>query len=176
MVIKVKRWNHADTITPDMMDELMAIEIACFKPELQETYDSKKELIQDAEIVLFAYDKDEIIGEAYCIRSYPDGLLDDESEDANHLWDLFEDIGDTNSIYFMSFAVLPDYRNQSIARLLLDDMISLCKYAGYSSIFTHAKMGASAHLFEKAGGELIEKRSNWFETGENYSLFCIPLE
>ena len=174
MKIKIKPYNNADLLTPDQMDELMRIERECFKEELQEDENSKKFLIENAEIVLFAYDDHDgrIVGEAYCIIEKPEKA---DHPDDDVMEELFEEMDLNDSIYFMSFAVLPDYQGKGVAGQLLNDVLLQAKQLDFNYLYTHAKMGASAHLFGKYG-EFISQHDNWFGTGESYLLFRIDLQ
>jgi N-acetylglutamate synthase-like GNAT family acetyltransferase len=80
-----------------------------------------------------------------------------------------------NGVYFMSFAVLPEYQGKGIGRQLVSDMLYTCKEEGFKAVYSHANEGASAHLFESFGGEFIEKREDWFDTGNSHYLYRIPL-
>ena len=104
-----------------------------------------------------------------------EGGEDHNHPDFIHLKKVFAKMKKENGIYFYSFAVLPVYQGLGIGRKLLLTMIKECKKQGFSCIYSHSNEGQSAHLFEKVGGVFITKRKNWFDTGNNYSLFKINL-
>lgn len=175
MRVKIRQWNHNELVPPDMMDQLMTIEEVCFKPEIQESYESKRNLIEQADIVLFAYDGPNIIGEAYTATSAAGDMGEEGDPDAEHLKGLFELMDQEDAVYCMSLAVLPDYRGQGVAKQLLWDTIQKCKESRFNLLYSHAKVGPSAHLFGLLGGQCVEERENWCGTGDTYILFRIPL-
>ena len=174
MAVKIRQYKEL-TVSPDIMKDLMDIETRCFNPNIQETYESKKELVESADIVLFAYDGERIIGEAYTAQEEAGDMGDPGNKDTIHLAEVFKDMKCAGGVYFMSLAVLPEYQGKGIARQLLIDMTYCCVRKGFSYIYTHAKEGSSAHLFHSLGGKMLSKRENWFDTGNTHYLFKISL-
>jgi ribosomal protein S18 acetylase RimI-like enzyme len=150
-------------------EQLMELEETCFKESIQEDWDSKQELIKAADVAVFAFNNSGIVGEAYVSRGDCSELNDDV--DGNHLKDLFVKMDEEGAIYFMSFAILPEFQGKGIGERLLRKTINYCVDSGFKIVYAHAHKGVSSHLFEKVGGKFIEKRENWFDTGDTYLLY-----
>ena len=182
MSYEIKRFDsnavRYDTFFGLYENDLMEIETRCFEESIQETWESKKELIEKSDIALFVFADHKIIGEAYVAKDEAGDMGNpeyDENKDAQHLAEVFDRMRKEGGIYFMSFAVLPEYQGQGIGKDLIQTMFDQAKKEGFRVMYTHANEGTSEYLFIKLGGEFIEKRVNWFDTGHDHSLYRIPL-
>jgi GNAT superfamily N-acetyltransferase len=171
---KIKRFNSED-LTDKFEHDLMEIEEQCFDENIQEDWESKKELVLKSDIVLFAYDGDKIIGEAYVAKDSAGDMGEEGHRDTIHLEEVFAKMKTENGVYFMSFAVLPEYQDKGIGKQLIADTLATCKDEGFKVIYSHAHVGQSDYLFKKFGGKFIESREDWFSTGETHNLYRIEL-
>ena len=172
--LKIRRFG-AHELTDVFEHDLMEIETRCFEPDIQETWESKRKLIERSDIILFAYDENKIIGEAYTAKEAAGDMGEPGHRDTVHLEEVFAKAKKENGVYFMSFAILPEYQGKGIGKQLMADMFSVCKKEGFKVVYSHAHEGASAHMFESFGGEFIEEREDWFDTGVSYYLYRIQL-
>ena len=162
-------------IDDSMEDELMNIENSCFEEAIRETWESKKELIQDSIIAVFAKN-DGYIGEGYLSNEESGDMGDEGHTDTIHLAEVFSKMKSENGLYFMSFAVLPEHWGGGIGKEIVKTALSAAKEKGFSCVYSHANSGASEHIFKSIGGVFLEKRENWFDTGNTHSLYRIPLD
>jgi ribosomal protein S18 acetylase RimI-like enzyme len=172
--LEIRRFDPKD-LNEDFEHDLMEIETRCFEPSIQEDWESRKDLIEHSNIILFVYDGEKIVGDAYCADEEAGDMGEPDDVDTIHLEEVFAKMKEENGIYVMSFALLPEYQGRGIAKQLVSEMVSISKREGFKVMYSHAHEGASAHLFESVGGKFVEKREDWFGTGFSYYLYRIEL-
>jgi len=155
-------------IGPEDIDKIMCIEPKIFqegirqpKEEIQET------LVRQSHIGFAAVGKDGkfygyVLGDA--VENYP------YASDDSHF-------GSNNTVYLMSFGVVPEKRGNAIGKLLVDKFVSSASERGYKRMFghSHLKKGSDVSLgFEtvkKCGAREIGKEKEWYDTGDDAILF-----
>jgi N-acetylglutamate synthase-like GNAT family acetyltransferase len=158
----------------DFKDDLMKLESVAFHPDIQEEWDDKLELLQNAVCVLLCVSSRKIVGEAYTVDSV--ALMNDgEDTDSQHLNEIALLMEQENAVYLCSLAVLPEYEGIGIANEFMKMLIHDAKHKGYTAIYSHAHEGASAHIHEKFGGKEVLRRENWYDTGATHILYKITL-
>ena len=151
--------------------DLMAIETACFHPNIQETTHCKKKLLTLEDAIVFLARDNKIVGESYALplnryKKYPD---------AQKLIYYYEQ-RNMKALYHVSLAVLPEYRNKGIGRKLLHSLLNEGRQRGYDVLVAHARIGASLALHVAFGAKVMGSYPNWFKTGDTYCLCEIPLK
>jgi GNAT superfamily N-acetyltransferase len=152
--------------------ELMELERKCFYPEVQETWESKKKLLQSAISCFFAYTEGRIVGEAYTIDKNSISISNAYNKDDYNFNNLIAMMTDHDA-YLCSFGVLPEYNGRGIGRSLISNIIADTIDKGYTIGYTYAHEGVSEHLCNKFHGKIIAEHKNWFGAENTRILYKI---
>jgi len=152
--------------------ELMEIEKSCFYPEVQETWESKKKLLQSAISCFFAYVEGKIIGEAYAIDKDTIPLSNAYHKDQDNFNKLISMMTD-NEVYLCSFRVLPQFNGKGIGRALISNIIVDTFDKGYMMGYAYAHESVSEHICKKFHGKIISEHKNWFGEENTRILYKI---
>jgi len=166
--------------------DFMRLERECFPKSIRETWEEKKALIESAIAVYVIYDlkTNQLIGETYLIDKpdilFAPGMCEDdrngeaqlwfESKDDEHLYGVLKKCQAEHAAYGYSLAVLPGYRDKALAKRLLMMNTIEARRLGYTKVYSHPREGAALHLQEFFEAKVIEKRENWYGTGNTHYL------
>jgi hypothetical protein len=81
---------------------------------------------------------------------------------------------DRRSIYCYSNTILGKYKGKGYGSLLKAAFIGRVS-RDFRRIYGHARPGASQALNKKFGARFLRTQKNWFQTGEDYRLYVLPL-
>ena len=152
--------------------ELMEIERKCFYPKIQETWESKKKLLQSAISCFFAYVEGRIVGEVYTIGKdsiFISNAYNQDDDNFNKLIAMMTE----KDVYLCSFGVLPEYNGKGIGRSLISNIIADTFDKGYTMGYAYAHEGVSEHLCNKFHGKIIAEHKNWFGAENTRILYKI---
>jgi len=152
--------------------ELMELERKCFYPKVQETWESKKKLLQSAISCFFAYIEGKIVGETYTISKDSISISNAYNKDDYNFNNLIAMMTE-NDVYLCSFGVLPEYNGRGIGRALISNIIVDTMDKGYTMGYAYAHEGVSEHLCNKFHGKIIAEHKNWFGAGNTRILYKI---
>jgi hypothetical protein len=82
---------------------------------------------------------------------------------------------DPHSIYCYSNTILGKHKGQGYGSILKAAFIGRVSQ-NFRRIYGHARPGASQALNKKFGARLLTTHENWFQTGEDYALYVLPLD
>jgi hypothetical protein len=142
------------------VSKTMAFELE-YHPNLRLRLAEKRELLKRA-IILWMFEDEELVGETYGIAL--DGR--DEMPGCPH---------DPHSIYCYSNTILGKHKGQGYGSILKAAFIGRVS-RDFCRIYGHARPGASQALNKKFGAHLLTTYENWFQTGEDYALYVLPLD
>lgn len=76
-------------------------------------------------------------------------------------------------LYYLFLA--PQFREQGHGYQMREDFIRQAKESGYHILTSFAKVGLSLHNVMKSGAEKIQRKQNFYGTGEAYYLTAMDL-
>jgi hypothetical protein len=142
------------------ISKTMAFELE-YHPNLQLKLAEKRELLKRA-LTIWMFEDHELVGETYGIPL--DGR--DEMPGCPR---------DPHSIYCYSNTILGKHKGQGYGSILKAAFIGRVSQ-NFRRIYGHARPGASQALNKKFGARLLTTHENWFQTGEDYALYVLPLD
>ena len=145
-----------------------------YPENLQWGLSDKEQLKEDGVEFLYMVDGEtgSLIGEAYYI---PLDEMKDWEPDEEQTEDGLNDWYGKNAMYPFSTTILTDFQGKGYGKLLKSYCLGLWKSMGYDFAVGHARDGASLKLQEYFGAKVIDKFSNWYQTGEIYNLYLQKL-
>ena len=152
--------------------ELMEIERKCFHPDVQETWESKKKLLQSSVSCFFAYCEDTIIGEAYTVDKESIRISDAYHKDQDNFNQLIAMMTEKD-VYLFSFGVLPRYHEQGVGRSLISKIILDTIDKGYTMGYAYADSRISQHLCKKFRGKIVAEHKSWFGAKSTRILYKV---
>jgi GNAT superfamily N-acetyltransferase len=132
-----------------------------YHPNLRLTLPEKRELLKRA-ITIWMLEDGKLVGETYGV---PWGGTTDMAELPR----------DPDGIYCFSNTILRKYQGKGYGSILKAAFIGRVS-RDFKRIWGHARPGASQALNKKFGARFLRTEKNWFQTGENYRLYLLPLD
>ncbi|MDF7798505.1 hypothetical protein P4C99_03475 [Pontiellaceae bacterium B1224] len=155
------------------MDDLMAIERACFPPQMQDSRQNMESFFREPLAAGLILCKD---GQAI---GYMSGIhiCDENSADVlatNQFIKESEEI----TFYLSNIAILKEYRSVLAVEFLGHEMAMLLKYEGYRYVVAHIrkKTGLSRVAQYRYGAQLLKTYENWAEFDEPFDFIMFELE
>ena len=129
-------------------------------PNLRLTLREKRELLKSA-IAIWMLEDGKLVGETYGVP-----------------WGGTEEMAglprDPHAIYCFSNTILRRYQGKGYGAILKAAFIGRVS-RDFKRIYGHARPGASQALNKKFGARLGKAYQNWFETGEDFRMYVLPL-
>jgi GNAT superfamily N-acetyltransferase len=100
-----------------------------------------------------------------------DALEDEEGEGAQDI----EPYRSRNAIYVYSTTVLPRFQGRGFGRILKAYFLGAMSHAGFEIAIGHAREGRSFRLNKEFGAQFGAVHPNWYDTGEAYHFYTMPL-
>ncbi len=153
-------------------DSLMNIERSCFHPNIQETAETKREMLEMEDTIAFVAEVDrKTVGESYGfplrnVINLPGAFVLSQRYLGKRV----------KALYHYSIGVLPEYQGMGIGKALKRATILEAKRQGYRFLVGHAKEGAALELNKKLGARVTESYDDWFNTGNTHYLYELDLE
>jgi hypothetical protein len=132
-----------------------------YHKNLRLTLPEKRDLLRRA-IVIWMFEGGKLVGETY-------GISLDGADDLPGC------PRDRRSIYCYSNTILGKYKGKGYGSLLKAAFIGRVS-RDFRRIYGHARPGASQALNRKFGARFLSTHRNWFQTGEDYRLYVLPLD
>ncbi|MBN2367995.1 GNAT family N-acetyltransferase [Candidatus Woesearchaeota archaeon] len=79
-------------------------------------------------------------------------------------------------MYIYNLLVDSHYQGKGYAKLLIKEFIAIASEHGFDYVMGHFRMGASASLIQKFGGEIKAVISNWEGSGEDFAMCELKLK
>ena len=131
-----------------------------YHPNLRLTLREKRELLKSA-IAIWMLEDGKLVGETYGVP-----------------WGGTEEMAglprDPHAIYCFSNTILRKYQGKGYGAILKAAFIGRVS-RDFKRIYGHARPGASQALNKKFGARLGKTYQNWFETGEDFRMYVLPL-
>ena len=127
---------------------------------LRLTLRDKRDLLKRA-VVIWMFEDGKLVGEAYGLP------LDGKDEMPGCP-------KDPHSIYCYSNTILGEHKGKGYGSILKAAFIGRVS-RDFRRIYGHARPGASQALNRKFGARFLRTERNWFQTGEDYRLYVLPL-
>ena len=130
-------------------------------PNLRFTLREKRQFLKNA-MTIWMFDHGAIVGETYGValnglNGMPEGCP-----------------RDSKSIYCYSTTILSRYQGRGYGKILKAAFIGRAA-CHFWRIYGHARRGPSQKLNKSFGARFSKLYKNWYETGENYRLYCLVL-
>jgi hypothetical protein len=132
-----------------------------YHPNLRLTLAEKRELLKHA-ITIWMLEDGKLVGETYGV---PWASTKEFSEFPH----------DPEGIYCFSNTILGKYQGKGYGSILKAAFIGRVS-RDFKRIWGHARPGASQALNKKFGARFLRTEKNWFDTGENFRLYVLPLD
>lgn len=167
VLLDPKGWDSLET-------PIMALETACYHPNIQFERDYKKEeMTKKGAVALLVMKDGKVIGEVY---GSPLSTMKDELDADNKELRAFEELferfrGKEGKVFYcMGISVLPEYQGRGIGTKLEEELVRMVKAAGYESFVLHAHEGPSEKIAKRLGAGFVKTYQNWYDTGDTYYL------
>jgi GNAT superfamily N-acetyltransferase len=155
-------------------EELMMLE-QLFNPNLRFTKFRKRDACYaDSTLISYVYLSDyNVVGEAY-------GMSARQAHKRGYFgYSDYGKVADDKAFYFMSLAVLPEFRGRGIGARLFDSVLHQARNVGYSYFAGHFLAGPSLSLAESHPFSRIREYNNFFHSGlkcvlGEIDLTCLP--
>jgi hypothetical protein len=132
-----------------------------YHPNLRLSLPEKRWLLRDA-ITIWMFDRGKLVGETYGIPLGGRGELPEGCP------------RDPDAIYCYSTTILGKYKHKGYGRILKAAFIGRVA-RDFRKIYGHARPGASQALNKSFGARLGRTYKNWYNTGEDYRSYVLPL-
>jgi predicted GNAT superfamily acetyltransferase len=109
-----------------------------------------------------------LVGESYGVPAL------DYDEPIEGLADL-TDQEKQNAIYCYSNTILPAYQRRGFGDILKAHWLGLVAAKGFTTVYGHARPGASQALNAKFGAVFLADFHDWYGTGETYKMYRLAL-
>jgi len=80
-----------------------------------------------------------------------------------------------NAIYCYSNTILPAYQRRGFGDILKAHWLGLVAARGFSTVYGHARPGASQALNSKFGAVFLADFPDWYGTAETYKMYRLTL-
>ena len=128
---------------------------------LRLTLRDKRDLLKRA-VVIWMFEDSNLVGEAYGLP------LDGKDEMPGCP-------KDPHSLYCYSTTILRKYQRKGYGAILKAAFIGRVS-RDFHRIYGHARPGASQALNKKFGARFTKTYRDWFQTGQDYRLYVLPLD
>lgn len=149
------------------IEETMAFE-EIFEEGLQFDVETKRAILDAAEVKLWLYIGKQIVGEAYGIT--PPALqeaIDEQIPDCEIYNPEF------NQLYCYSTAILPKFQGQDLGKLLKACWLCRASALGFSNIIGHSTHPAMKYLNELFGAVHSTKHEDWYGSGRTAYFYTL---
>jgi len=127
---------------------------------------AEKRMIREAfgAIFVWMWVDAELVGESYGVP------IADYEEPIEGLADL-SDAEKQNAIYCYSNTILPKFQRRGFGDVLKAHWLGLVVSKGFTTVYGHARPGASQALNAKFGAVFLGEFPDWYGTGETYKMY-----
>lgn len=151
------------------LEETMAFE-AVYPEPLQLDLSEKIEIWHTpGAIFVWMFVDGELAGESY---GTPVATPDDPIEGLADLTEAEKE----SAIHCYSNTILPSFHQRGLGTILKAHWLGLVAGKGFSTVYGHARSGASQALNAKFGAVFLQAFSDWYGTGEEYKLYRLELK